>query len=757
MRKPLNVIKVILLLLIIQNVSFAAPLARHVIALYNSKTDKNSWYSSVLQYAAMPIEQQGLVVTYYDIQDGFPVLADDPNILGAVVWDLYLMTPEQAEQYLNWAIRSLEASKKLVFMGTVPGEYIQDQGAQLDKINKFWNLMGLAIDHSTQGDSFGAKYVSGPPFVTNFERAITGRMPTYRPITTDSEKVTVYVSAKSPLGGNYTLIASTPSGGYAATDFALYRAYFNKRDYIQWYINPFTFFKEAYQTGSYPKPDTTTLAGRRMYYSHIDGDGWNSVSLIDEYRENRDISAKVILDEVIAPNPQLTVTVSPIGADIDPDWVGLKQSQEVAKDLFSLNQVEVGSHTYSHPFDWGFFKDYEPRDEEPYLDKFPFKTWANNTVFDRVTEFFDKVDGEQNAHFEKEFYYPKKIGKEYEIPRAFANQKFDISQEVAGSAEYINQFSNPNKKVKVIQWSGNCLPFEKALELASIHNLKNINGGDTRFDAEFDSYGWVRPLGRNVGSWRQVFSSMSNENLYTDLWTDRFYGFNRLPHTFNHTETPIRLRPMNLYYHMYSGEKFASLKALKQNIEYIDNQEIIPIETSFFTDIVNGFHTTEIRSMGDDRWSFINRGALQTIRFDEAIFKVVDLSKSVGVIGQRHHQGSLYVALDEIVEEPLISLREQEKYYELAQADEPYLIESRWRIRNLNYLAEKKWSFEAKGYGEGEMSWYVPVDGEYTISVGGRVVDSVGANNHVLKFVLTDSETKSENGWQEFLMIYKGE
>jgi len=28
-----------------------------------------------------------------------------------------------------------------------------------------------------------------------------------------------------------------------------------------------------------PKPDTTTLAGRRIYYSHIDGDGWKELTI----------------------------------------------------------------------------------------------------------------------------------------------------------------------------------------------------------------------------------------------------------------------------------------------------------------------------------------------------------------------------------------------------------------------------------------------------------------------------------------------
>jgi polysaccharide biosynthesis protein PelA len=734
----LRILQTLFLLLIVQHAAcWSAALPRGVIALYDSKADKDSWFSNVLQYAATPIEQQGLVITYHDVQQGFPDLVDDQNILGAVIWDVYTLDAKQEQEYLDWAIRSLEGKKKLVFLGNLPGEQLKPGVAQQEKVNHFWQLMGLSVNNTYEGDSFGTQYIEGPPFVLNFERSMTGKMPKYLPVSADNPNTTVYLTAKSALGKKSALVASTPSGGYVASGYALYKGYFNDRDYIQWYINPFIFFKDAYQTQHYPKPDTTTLSGRRMYYSHIDGDGWNSVSLIGDYRENRDISAKVIFDEVIAPNAHLPVTVAPVVADLDPDWVGLPQSQKVAKELFALDQVEIGSHTYSHPFDWGFFKDYDPRDEEQYLDKYPFKTWVDNSVFDEMTELLDKEDGERKDHLEKEFHYPKKVGLGYTIPRAFANKKFNINLEVAGSAKFINRLADQKKTVQVIQWSGNCLPFEKALEIAYGSGLKNINGGDTRFDAEYDSYGWVRPLGRNVGPWRQVFSSMSNENLYTDLWSKRFYGFNRLPHTFYHTETPIRVRPMNLYYHMYSGEKFASLQALLQNIEYIDNQEIIPVETSYFTDVVDGYYNTEITPMGENQWSISNRGALQTIRFDEATFKVVDIEQSKGVIGQRHLQGSLYVALDENVKDPLIALREQEQYYQLPDAIDPYLIESRWHIWGLGYLGKETWRFQAQGYGDGEMSWYVPKDGEYVVNVGNKEVMTIGASDHVLELVLT--------------------
>lgn len=719
------------------------PIARKVIALYNSLQSEDVWYDEVLQYAAMPIEYSGLVIHYHDMQKGLPDISHDPTVKGVVMWDLEEISKKESEKLLDWSIKALESKKKVVILGTTPGEQAEEIPRVIAKRKKFWRLMGLKTDEDWQYDTFGTTFLCNTPFFCNFERNYLGKLPSYLKLWPLNEQTKVQVVAKKGEEAPSVIAMVSDAGGYIAAGYALYKAYYNERDYIQWFINPFTFFREAFGSESIPKPDVTTINGRRAYYSHIDGDGWNSISLITGYREDKEISAKVILEEIIAPHPGLPVTVAPVAADLDPTWAGLKKSQEVAQTLFELGHVELGSHTYSHPFDWRFFKNYNPADEKPYLAKFPHKTWNETSFFDQISEYIEEADGEHTENLEEEFHYPKKIGKGYSIPRAFANQKFSIEKEVAGSAEFIGKFSEKNKQVKIIQWSGNCLPFERALELAYTNSLKNINGGDTRFDSEFDSYGWVRPLGKNVGTYLQVFSSMSNENLYTDLWTKRFWGFRRLPHTFIHTEIPIRLRPMNLYYHMYSGEKLAALKALKQNIEYINSQEIIPIETSHYADLVNNYYQTVITPLSTKQWKISNRGRLQTIRFDKALFKKVDFENSKGLIGQRHYQGSLYLFLDAKESEPVIALMENPDYYKIPSANLPYLISSRWEIENLVTSSLSSWSFTARGYGEGEMIWYVPENGEYRVTSNGKELFLIGTETHQLEFSLPLNTLKS--------------
>jgi hypothetical protein len=45
------------------------------------------------------------------------------------------------------------------------------------------------------------------------------------------------------------------------------------------------------------------LSGRRIWFSHIDGDGWNNISYLEDYRDKSTIAATVVLRELIAPYP----------------------------------------------------------------------------------------------------------------------------------------------------------------------------------------------------------------------------------------------------------------------------------------------------------------------------------------------------------------------------------------------------------------------------------------------------------------------
>ncbi len=90
----------------------------------------------------------------------------------------------------------------------------------------------------------------------------------------------------------------------------------------------------------------------------------------------------------------------------------------------------------------------------------------------------------------------------------------------------------------------------------------NMNGGDTLITRADPSLTRVAPLGIPRGRHYQVYAPNQNENVYTELWRGPYYGYERVIETFELTELPRRLKPVNIYYHAYSATKTASLAAL---------------------------------------------------------------------------------------------------------------------------------------------------------------------------------------------------
>jgi polysaccharide biosynthesis protein PelA len=262
-------------------------------------------------------------------------------------------------------------------------------------------------------------------------------------------------------------------------------------------------------------------------------------------------------------------------------------------------------------------------------------------------------------------------------------------------------------------WTGNTRPFEAAIRQTRQAGLFNINGGDSRFDDEYPSYAWLSPIGRSVGDERQIFAANSNENTYTELWSARYHGFRFLVHTVENTEHPLRVKPFNLYYHMYSGERTASLKALLENLTYARRQPIIPITTSRYCAIAEGFYHTRFEPIDSRSWRIHDRGGLQTIRFDRADRQTVDFNRSIGVVGQRHYQQSLYIYLDEAVLQPRVTLSDRPTTG-TDHPPVPYLLQSRWRVWDLDRTGVGV-RFKTAGFGRPEMQWVVPRSGDWEV------------------------------------------
>jgi len=219
--------------------------------------------------------------------------------------------------------------------------------------------------------------------------------------------------------------------------------------------------------------------------------------------------------------------------------------------------------------------------------------------------------------------------------------------EIVDSIDYINKhLCSKGKNVKVLLWSGDCMPPEEAIKLTYKLGVYNVNGGDTDINATFPFLCRVSPMGINKGSYFQVYAPIQNENVYTNEWKVKD-GYLKVIETFKLTETPRRLKPISIYYHFYSGQTKASLKALKAVYKWALSQETIPLYLSEYAQKVLEFRGAALAERNDGKGDFVfcSAGELNTLRIP-LNWGYPDLFSSKGVVGYRVINDSLYVFLD---------------------------------------------------------------------------------------------------------------
>ncbi len=382
--------------------------------------------------------------------------------------------------------------------------------------------------------------------------------------------------AENSKGEKSTISAITPWGGYV-----LDSSFFTElRGKILWHINPFKLLSQALRLEKFPIPDITTKNGRRIFFIHIDGDGL--VSGV-EFSKAPKIAGEELLESIIKKY-DLPHGISIIEGEVAKYGVYPKYSKismKQASEILKQSNVLPATHTYSHPFNWGIL--------------------------------------EQN---------PKAKGHNLPV----INYSFSQKREISDSLDFINKKLTPkNKKAKTLFWTGDCLPSEKTLKYVAKHNILAINGGGTTITTAKNALVRITPIGLKRGKYYQIYAAIENENVYTNNWLGPFWGYGIVIQTFKMTEKPIRIKPINIYYHFYSSVKTASLNALKKVYDWALTQEINPIYVTEYIQKAHSFYYVSVAKKGDE-YIFGGLNYIDELRIPKS-FGVVDIQNSKGVIG----------------------------------------------------------------------------------------------------------------------------
>ena len=339
---------------------------RDVLALFDGSLELSPDRTRVHRFLELPLNHLGLKVKYWNLRDGLPD-ADLVKRHRAVVTWFGERIPEH-RAFLEWAARLAATGTRFVvleFTGAPLGP------EDLPAVNAFTRHIGIEFRSRWIGPSEAGTIATRDDQMLDFESKLGAELPGYmlmnlRPgpfkahLTLESKPNAAQPAEKS------TAVVTGPGGGFAAVGYV--RHYDPQRGRVSWHINPFAFLTAALGLGleRMPIPDVTTISGRRLYFSHIDGDGWMNHSN-DPARRGQP-SAEIAASELIEAYPDLPVTVGLIASDASPATHGARRAGEIARRLFALPHVEVASHTHTHPFHWSFFDTY---DRERELAKSP--------------------------------------------------------------------------------------------------------------------------------------------------------------------------------------------------------------------------------------------------------------------------------------------------------------------------------------------------------------------------------------------------
>lgn len=382
-------------------------------------------------------------------------------------------------------------------------------------------------------------------------------------------------------GDTMVAAAYMPWGGFVLSPFLLRTIPMQKRE--RWVVQPMDFLSRALQLPALPAPDVTTENGTRLLMLHVDGDGFaNKADWVPH-----PYAGEVLEKEILKKYPFVT-TFSVIEGEVAPHGMYPEHSANllpIAKRILALSHVEIASHSYSHPFNWNKFARGGAAGRENHLDIKGFR---------------------------------------------FAPDLME--REVGGSIAYINrELAPPGKACKVFLWSGNCNPDARTVGLAYAAGVANMNGGETLISASSDSWTGIAPIGIDKGGNYQVYAPNQNENMYTHEWTGPFYGYENVIKTFEHTDKPIRFKPVDVYYHSYSGSKQASLHALVKIYDWVSQRDFFNLYVSEYAPKVVDFTRIALARSGQG-WVIRTAGKLKQLRIPAAM-GYPDLKLSEGIAG----------------------------------------------------------------------------------------------------------------------------
>ncbi len=660
---------------------------RKILMMFSDEKKLPIQYIPAALYVSPILEYMGYISTYFNLaeQKIFPQGDLKQQYVGIVVW---LEKQEIANlSLLQWIQVQIKQGIPVVFLNSF--------GVPVDSSV----LVPFGLASAPLQDSIETlKITQLDPKVVGYEIPPIKTPYNFYPLSAHVSRVLLQLQNANHQTED--AIAITPWGGYALNPYVIQTL---PNELTRWVINPFAFFQQALRLKDRPIPDTTTENGRRLMSVHIDGDGFSYPA---KWIGGR-FAAEELRDQILKKFP-IPTSFSVITGELSPNGSQPELSAQlmtIARSIFALPWVEMASHSFSHPFNWQI--------NEPTLLKQPLmplpvstppgllprSSGVDRSVDSAVKQFQGPTDqanaptihpeGASSAHHQrssggtspyrrqshKALFVPS-VDSEQPYVLSIPNYSFNLEDEIIGSTQFINQNLAPaHKHSHLIFWSGLANPSAHAVAISQKAKLLNINGlSNTNIDISDPSLTKIRPMGMAVGDYYQVFAPIQMDFFYMNSFLGPLYGFEKVIQTFQLTDKPRRMKPIDIYYHVYAASQPAALRALKTVYRWALAQPVMNIYISAYIKKVLDYYQIKIGRYGS-AWTFYSQGDLRELRSQFSL-GYPDFKHSVNVIGFQENNDDRYIHLG--------PHRFTVLHYQSQKPTEPYLVEANARVTHFS-------------------------------------------------------------------------
>ena len=533
--------------------------------------------AEAIRSLAMPLNQLGYRVDVRNINEPLPTVISNEDYAGIIMAIDGLLLGREHELH-HWYLAQLRHNIPLVILHDF-GFMVSDK-----KLKPF----GLSLPILTH-QSHTLHTVYRAPLI-GYELEPSLKPHAFIPIQLKATTGRSLLKVRDEVGLEGDLAGLTTWGGYYLGSSFLPEVIDGE---YRWAMNPFQFFKHALHLPDLPIPDTTTENGMRLMFTQIDGDGFSSKAEWYGAPYVGEIMLKEIIDRY-----QLPTTVSIVQGEIAANGLYPAISAEleaIAKTIFSRPNVEIASHTFSHPYNW-----------------------HNAAAF--------KGKGPNR----------------YSLP--IPHYHFNLDTEINGSVHYINKtLAPPGKTCKVFLWSGEGDVPEEAL--MRVHNLGLHNLNPRTIITKYNpSLTRISALGVNEGLYFQIFAPIGNDQEVQGKGSERiFYALIKIINALQLTDKPQRLKPLDIYIHFFTLAQPGGIKALQMVYTWALTQPIMPIFASEYADKVMDFNQLVMLKKGKG-WLIATHDALRELRIPQ-IMGYPDLINSHNIIGYNAYNNDYYIHL----------------------------------------------------------------------------------------------------------------